>query len=173
MKSTPSGKNIGVELSEIFEADQAERTVGHKNIDFGKMRENDKPRLARARAIYEGVKEGAIDLNGEELWKLGMLFQHSSNAEDYLIAIEIGNRSAEAGCESGAWLSAAAEDRYLLNTGGKQKWGTQFNKEEGKEWEQMPMQDDEESGITDEMRAEKNLPARDQQMSVFLARDDI
>jgi hypothetical protein len=136
------------------------------------MHENDKRRLVRAKEIYEDFKAGTLDLNGEELWKLGMLFQHSSEIQDYLAAIEIANLSAEKGSESGAWLSAAAEDRYLLNTDGKQKWGTQFIKESG-EWKQMEMQSDEESGITDEMRAEKHVPARDQQMVVFLARDDI
>lgn len=172
MEKLPTQKTVAEELNGIFEADQAERTVGHENIDFDKMRENDKPRLARAKEIYEAVKAGALDLDGEELWKLGMLFQHSPEIEDYLTAIEIGTLSAEKGSESGAWLSAAAEDRYLLNTGGKQKWGTQFVKESG-EWKQMEMQSDEESGITDEKRAEKHVPARDQQMAIFLARDDI
>jgi hypothetical protein len=168
----PAQKTVAEELSAIFEADQAERTVGHENIDFDKMHENDKPRLARAKEIYEEVKAGTLDLDGELLWKLGMLFQHSPEIADYLNAVEIANLSAEKGSESGAWLSAAAEDRYLLNTGGKQKWGTQFIKESG-EWKQMEMQSDEESGITDEMRTEKHVPVRDQQMAVFLARDDI
>ena len=141
MEKIPFSIEIQGELNQLFEADQAERIVGQDNIDFERMRENDKPRLARA-------------------------------TEDYLVAVEIAKKSAEAGSESGAWLSAAAEDRYLLATGKKQKWGTQFKKENGV-WEQLPMQSDEESGITDEMRAQKHVPARNQQMKVFLSRDDI
>lgn len=172
MEKIPFSIEIQGELNQLFEADQAERIVGQDNIDFERMRENDKPRLARAKEIYEEVKKGAVTLDGESLWKLGMLFQHSPHTEDYLVAVEIAKKSAEAGSESGAWLSAAAEDRYLLATGKKQKWGTQFKKENGV-WEQLPMQSDEESGITDEMRAQKHVPARNQQMKVFLSRDDI
>lgn len=172
MKATPPHKTISEELSALFEADQAERIVGYENIDFKKMKENDTHRLVRAKEIYEDVKANALDLTGEELWKLAMLFQHSPHSADYLIAAQIADLSAKKGSKSGAWLSAAAEDRYLLNTGSKQKWGTQFTKESG-EWEQMPMQSDEESGITDQMRIEKNVSPRDQQMAVFLARKDI
>jgi hypothetical protein len=167
-----NSNEIGVELRKIYEADQAERIVGHENIDFDRMHENDKPRLARAKEIYALLKQGIIELAGEELYFLAILFQHSPAIEDYLTAKEIGLLSAEQGYELGKWMSAAAEDRYLLNTGKKQIWGTQFTKDSG-EWELMPMQSDEESGITDEMRKEKNVPTRANQKKVFLARTDI
>ncbi len=167
-----NSKDIGTELRDIYEVDQAERIVGHENIDFDKMHENDKPRLARAKEIYDLVKEGSVDLTGEELYFLAILFQHSPAIEDYVTAKEIGQLSAEKGYELGKWMSAAAEDRYLLNTGKKQIWGTQFTKDSG-EWEIMPIQSDEESGITDDMRKMKNVPIRADQMKVFLARTDI
>ena len=117
--------------------------------------------------IYQEVKDGRAVLSGERLWKLAMLFQHSQDSKDYLAAMEIATLSAEAGSESGVWLSAAAEDRYLLSIGEKQKWGTQFTKESG-EWSLLPVQTDEESGITDEVRATRHVPARDQQIRAFL-----
>lgn len=167
-----NSKEIGTELREIYDADQVERVVGHENIDFDTMHEHDKPRLARAKEIYALVKEDSIDLTGEELYFLAILFQHSPAVEDYVTAKEIGLLSAERGYELGKWMSAAAEDRYLINTGKKQIWGTQFTKDSG-EWKLVPMQSDEESGITDEMRREKNVPIRADQMKVFLARTDI
>jgi hypothetical protein len=172
MKESSHYVSVSDVLSEIFEKDQAERIVGHENIDFEKMRANDIARLARGREIYQEYKSKGLQLSGEDLYRLGMLFQHSPHVEDYKIAMELGQLSGEKGYEQGAWLSAAAEDRYLINTAHKQKWGTQFSKESG-EWKQLPMQTDEESGITDMMRATKKVPARDQQISVFLARDDI
>ena len=168
MEKIPERKSVAEELDKILEEDQADRAVGHDNIDFKRMSENDRLRLARAREIYQEFKEGKLTLDGERLWKLAMLYQHSPNTDDYLVAMEVANLSAQAGNESGAWLSAAAEDRYLINTGRKQKWGTQFTRQAG-EWKQMPMQSDEESGVTDEMRAQKHVPARDQQLAAFLA----
>lgn len=164
--------SVSEELADLFARDQADRTVGHENIDFAQMRENDIPRLARAKEFYAMLKSGEANLSGEELYMLGMLYQHSPDANDYKVAMELGALSGEKGCAQGSWLSAAAEDRLLLSTGGKQKWGTQFTKESG-EWEQMPMDSDEESGVTDVLRAQKNIPPRNRQMEVFLARNDI
>jgi hypothetical protein len=40
----------------------------------------------------------------------------------------LANEALAKGHPDAGWLSAAAEDRYLLSIGGKQKWGTQFAK---------------------------------------------
>lgn len=74
------------ELALIYQADQDERTVGWDNIDFEKLRENDKPRLKRAKEIYELVKAGEVTLSGKALYQLGLLFQHSKDIPDYAVA---------------------------------------------------------------------------------------
>ncbi|MDB5244173.1 MAG: hypothetical protein JWN18_43 [Parcubacteria group bacterium] len=173
MEGKPSSENTSTELKVIFDADQAERLVGYENINLVQMRENDKPRLDRAREIYNQVKEEGLVLDGEDLWRLGMLYQHSAEPEDYLTAMEIANMSSAAGSEAGAWLTAAAEDRYLLSVGKDQKWGTQFAKNDEGQWYQQPMSSDEESGITDDMRATKGISPRAVQMEEFLKRDDV
>jgi hypothetical protein len=164
---------VSKELKEIFEADQAERVVGYENIDFETMRQNDVTRLARAREILSTYRNGTIVLDGEDLYRLGLLFQHSPNTDDYLVAVELGKKSGDLGNRDGAWLSAAAEDRHLTSRGLPQKWGTQFRKNGAGEWEQFPMQSDEESKITDEDREKRGVPSRAKQMEVFLQRDDI
>lgn len=172
MADEPRAEEVSRELASLFKLDQAERTVGYENIDFPTMRANDKVRLQRAREIYAEVKASNIILAGEDLYHLAMLFQHSPEVPDYLTARKVADMAADKGSGAGKLLSAAAEDRYLLAVGEKQKWGTQF-KREGETWEQFPMQEDAESGITDDMRKERGVPARKDQVATFLARKDI
>jgi len=160
------------ELALIYQADQDERTVGWNNIDFEQLKENDKPRLKRAKEIFELIKANKVILSGQSLYQLGILFQHSKDINDYPIAGEIGKLSGDAGYSDGYWLSAAAEDRYLVHTTQKQKWGTQFQKND-EEWELVPMIDDAESGATDDLREKRSIPPKSRQLDVFLARADI
>ncbi len=164
MEGLPAKKLISVELKELFEKDQEDRYALKGNWDNAelvrKMVENDTLRLKRGRKIYEEYKAGNVELANEELVQLAFLFQHSPELDDYWKAYELGN---EAG-EEGKWIAAAAEDRWLLNKGEKQKWGTQFLSGTA----QAPMLSDEESGITDEMRIERRIPPRAKQLAVHL-----
>ena len=161
--------NISFELKELFAADQSDRSsgLGHY-IDLTKMIANDKIRLVRAHEIERIFKNDQVDLTADDLYHLAMLFQHSSEAEDFKVAIELATLSGQKGNIHGKWLSAAAEDRHLLSTGQKQKWGTQFRKDENGPWQLQPMETDQESGITDIMRKEKGVPERSKQLEVFL-----
>lgn len=157
----------------LYEADQAERTVGWEQIDWETLRANDAHRLAQAKQIYRLFTDIDVELSGEALYQLGLLFQHSPAVEDLLLARRCGELSGTKGYTDGDWLAAAAEDRYLLATTGVQKWGTQFYKTEAGAWEQRPMLSDAESGVTDEQRAAKGVPPRSRQLAVFRARTDI
>jgi hypothetical protein len=152
----------------IFDSDQLDRTTHLIDLDSKKLMENDKERITQAHLIYEEYKTSKSELSAEDLYYLAMIFQHSSIIEDFLIASELATLSGEKGNDKGKWLSAAAEDRYLLAKGEKQKWGTQFKKDFGGEWELQPMASDEESGVSDEMRREKGVPERAKQLEVFL-----
>ncbi|MDB5237503.1 MAG: hypothetical protein JWL88_605 [Parcubacteria group bacterium] len=160
----PGRKSITQELKELFDADQADRIALHGNWDSTelnqKMREGDAVRLSRGREIYEGYKEGTVELSSDELVQLAVLFQHSRELDDYWKAHELGNDAGE----EGKWIAAAAEDRWLLAKGEKQKWGTQFLNDT----EQAPMLSDEESGITDEMRIDREIPPRSEQLAAHL-----
>jgi hypothetical protein len=161
------------EIEQLYHSDQTERTVGWNNIDFAQMKKNDKQRLKRAKEIYQLLMSQDVSLSGKSLYQLGLLFQHSSDIEDVLIAKALGEMSGAVGYTDGDWLSAAAEDRYLIHKTGLQKWGTQFLKNEDGEWEQVLMQDEHQSDVTDEMRTKKSVPPRSRQLEVFLARTDI
>jgi len=160
----PGKKSVSAELKEIFDADQADRRAmegNGKNSDLVKeMLEKDAVRLEKANEIYEEYKSGSLTVSEKELGQLAFLFQHSNKSDDYQKAMELGNAAGE----GGKWIAAAAEDRWLVSKGGKQKWGTQFTHDR----EQVPMLSDEESGITDEMREERGIPARAEQSAAHL-----
>ncbi len=164
MEGVPRNKSISEEINELFDNDQADRYAlqgNWENLELvQKMVENDTLRLKRGREIYAEYKEGNIELTNDELVQLAFLFQHSSELDDLWNAHELGNNADE----EGKWIAAAAEDRWLLNKGEKQKWGTQFLNAK----EQAPMLSDEESGITDEMRIERSIPVRAEQLAAHM-----
>lgn len=172
MNKESSEENLVSELQHIYESDQKDRSGKYDDIDVEKLHINDVERLKRAKEIYLDLKNGSITLNGGSLYHLAMIFQHGGNSENYSVALELANMALETGHEKSKWLSAAAEDRHLLSIGEKQKWGTQFKKE-GEDWEQSPMQEDSESGITDEMRKSMGVPILEDQMKNFLSKSDI
>jgi hypothetical protein len=162
MEKMPNANPISPELKSLFDTDQEDRMALHGNWDnrevIQKMIENDSRRLQRAGEIYVQYKSGALPLTDSEKVQLAFLFQHSRTTDDYWKAHELG----EAAGEEGKWIAAAAEDRWLLSKGEKQRWGTQFLNDT----EQAPMLSDEESGITDEMREDHQIPARAEQLKV-------
>lgn len=164
MEGIPGKKSFSRELRELFDADQADRKAlqGKWNDpELSKtMIDNDSKRLIRAREIYEEHMSRTALLSSEELIQLAFLFQHSPESDDYRKAYDLG----EAAGDEGKWIAAAAEDRWLLSKGEKQKWGTRFLNET----EQAPMASDEESGITDEMRAQREIPPRAEQLSMHI-----
>src|ERR1035437_9772980 len=123
--STPLHK----EIKAIFDADQTDRSSNLFKTDFKKLTTNDRARLNRAIEIYELCKEKKADLSANDLFSLAMIFQHGSDSADYIKTIELATLAGEKGNDKGKWLSAAAEDRYLLSMDKKQKWGTQFKKD--------------------------------------------
>lgn len=162
MERPLSKKSLSSELQEMFDSDQDDR-VAQKgewgDSELSKSRtESDAKRLVRAREIYDEYTKGEVVLLGEELVQLAFLFQHSLVTDDYKKVVELGNAAGE----EGKWIAAAGEDRWLISKGEKQKWGTQFTHDGN----QAPMLSDEESGVTDEMRQERGIPARVEQLSV-------
>lgn len=164
MEGVPVKKSISIELKDLFDKDQSDRQELGDNWDdadrIKQLMENDAARLKRAREIYSEYEKGSVMLSDEERVQLAFLFQHSAESDDYRKAYELANSAGE----SGAWIAAAAEDRWLLSRGEKQKWGTQFTRDN----ERAPMLSDEEAGITDEMRKERGIPAREEQLAEHL-----
>ncbi len=158
MEGAPAQKDINAELADLYAADQKDRAEQLYQKDHDLFLARDQARMARARGIYEQRQTAHVSPEG--LFNLAMLFQHGEGSDDYLKAWNLAKESEAAGYTASAWLTAAAEDRYLLSLGQKQKWGTQFNVNKEGELALLDMSSDEESGVTDEVRAAKGISTR-------------
>jgi transposase len=62
----------------------------------------------------------------EDYFHAAMVFQHGETLDDFWRAHELAKRGAELGHPNCRWLTAAAYDRWLMNQGKPQKYGTQY-----------------------------------------------
>ncbi len=119
----PSAQPVdNAELARMSQEDQDDRKPGLHGIDWAIVKPRDDARLARARELYVS---GALH-TGTDWFNAALLLQHSSEADDYLLAHEMSVAAVAKGEASARWLIAAAEDRYLMKIGRKQRFGTQY-----------------------------------------------
>lgn len=137
------------ELRELFEADQADRQQAG---DLDGIAERDRVRRERAAELFES---GEV-VDADDFFHAAMLFQHGDSLQDYQRAHELALRAHELGHAGAAWLAAAAFDRWLVNQGRPQKFGTQFK------WDARRQRwtlGDVDPQTTDEERARWNVPS--------------
>jgi tetratricopeptide (TPR) repeat protein len=140
---------INTELARLYEEDQKDRTAGPDKIDWSVVSKRDAERRKRVLEIAEqgGLREG------EDYYHAAMVFQHGDELEDYDRAHKWCLKAVELGNDDARWLAAATKDRWLMNQGKPQLYGTQFKKVDGKWilWEVDP-------SVTDEERAKWGVP---------------
>jgi hypothetical protein len=153
------------ELAQLYEQDQADRMPpGGKAIDWSVVGPRDKQRRARVYALYEA---GELR-TGKDFERAAMVLQHAEQPDEYLLAHEFCVVALSKGERDARWLAAATEDRFLMNIGRPQRFGTQYRSagpaarltlyEVGK-------------GVTDALRGELGVPslaqarAREDQMN--------
>src|SRR5207247_9723638 len=79
-------------------------------------------RLGRTRELYaSGSPRTASDC-----FHAALILQHSSEADDYLLAHEMSVAAVAQGQKDARWLAAASEDRFLMKIGRMQRFGTQY-----------------------------------------------
>ncbi len=141
------------ELKTMFDSDQGDR---HKAPAPGSDKfesywkdylfPRDKERQNRTLEILESGELEAVDY-----YHAAMVFQHSDNIKK---AISLAKRSMNMGYEDAKWLFAAATDRYLVERGEKQKYGTQFKVSDSKTIEPYPVNEK----TPDSEREKYNVP---------------
>ncbi|MBJ6765658.1 hypothetical protein JGU66_33305 [Myxococcaceae bacterium JPH2] len=82
----------------------------------------DRQHLARAK---EMVAHGDLK-TAEDFLSAGFIFQHGTTLERYAMARDMGAEAARRGHPRGLWLTAAAWDRWRMDAGKPQRFGTQF-----------------------------------------------
>jgi hypothetical protein len=129
--STPAGN---AEMAAIFQADQADRAPGGAAIDWAVVTPHDEVRIARTRAL---LNAGALR-TGDDYYHAAFIFQHGTTPNDYLMAHALAVAAAARGHADAPWIAAASLDRYLMNIGQPQIYGTQFNTPLGRNTTQEP-----------------------------------
>jgi hypothetical protein len=137
---------VNEELRQLYEADQGDRLASEIPAD---VIERDR---ARRRRVAELLAAGAAEA-GEDFFHAAMVFQHGEGLSDYQRAHDLALRAAELGHRPGRWLAAAAYDRWLMNQGRPQKYGTQY-RGIGDRYELYEV----DPTTTDEERAEWDVP---------------
>jgi len=151
LATQPAAPADNAELTRMFQEDQEDRKPGIHGIDWSVVKPRDDARLARTRELY-----AAGDLRtGADWLHAALILQHSSEADDYLLAHEMCVAALAEGEKGARWLAAATEDRFLRAIGRSQRFGTQY--EAGAEagtFRLAPTDPD----VTDELRAALGVP---------------
>jgi len=115
-----SEAEVSDELARLFTEDQADRMADP--IDKETIVPRDRVRLARVKQLYQGQKLQT----GPDYFHAAMVLQHAHDTDDYLLAHEFCVVAISKGVERAKWLAAASEDRFLVNSGRLQRFGTQY-----------------------------------------------
>jgi hypothetical protein len=112
------------ELRRLETEDQADRSGSFDQIDWSKVTPRD---LQRRIAVAGIFAEGCFKTAGDYA-SAALIFQHGTTADHFYQTFIWANQAVKLGDESQRWLTAAGLDRYLVKTGQKQLFGTQFSK---------------------------------------------
>ena len=134
----------------LRDQDQADRAPAA--IDWSVVGPRDRVRSRRVKELFAG--NGLHTAN--DYYHAAMILQHGEAPEDFLLAHEfcvVAMMKGKNDVES-AWLAAAAEDRFLMNIGRPQRFGTQYRSEGAGPLRLYTMGD----GVTDELRRLMGVP---------------
>jgi hypothetical protein len=148
-----SDQNDSAELAKLYEDDQADRKMDPaKPIDPAVMIARDRKRQARVKALHEA---GVIH-TGKDYRRAAMVLQHGETPEEYLLAHEFCLVALSKGERDARWLAAATEDRFLMNIGRPQRFGTQYRSTRPDEPVRLYAVG---PGVTDGLRRELGVPS--------------
>ena len=123
------GRPLNAELARLFQEDQADRAGDLETSDWRAVEKRDAERRKRVQEIVDqgGAKEAADYIHA------AMVFQHGATPEDYDRANRWAAKAVELDSDypGARWLAAASKDRYLMNLGKPQLYGTQFQRVKG------------------------------------------
>ncbi|MBU1378400.1 MAG: hypothetical protein KKE02_06050 [Alphaproteobacteria bacterium] len=141
------------EMQRIFQEDQADRKAPVGTIDWKVIRPRDEQRrLATRKLLADGALRTADDFHAA-----AFVFQHGHEDDDYLLAHTLAMIAVAKGRKESLWIASATLDRYLVQVGKPQVYGTQFSgsKVTGG-WTQEPYNRDL---ISDSIRVELGVPS--------------
>ncbi|MCB2231808.1 hypothetical protein KQH82_13900 [bacterium] len=110
------------ELALMYQQDQADRMADE--IDWDSVHVRDEGRQSRVRQLM--VSDSLV--TADDYFHAAMIMQHGGDSTAFRAAYDLAARAVEIDSthEVASWLYAAAWDRYLLSTGQRQWYGTQY-----------------------------------------------
>ena len=140
-------------LAEIFEADQQARS--QEQVDWPALAEQDQAHRTEVLAL---LRANALRTSND-YFNAAIVFQHGQTPDDYLLALSLAQIAATLDPDNkpALWLTAAAMDRLLMKRKLPQWYGTQYDKPTADSPLELYMVD--ESVVTDEERASRNVPS--------------
>ncbi len=122
------------EVHRLFLEDQAarERPLSREEaIALG-------PQDAARRLLARKMIENDALHTGQDFEDAAFIFQHGSDADDYLLAHTLATVAVSKGKASALWIVTATLDRYLGKIGQPQIYGTQTHRTPSTPWTQEP-----------------------------------
>ena len=137
-------------MTAIFGTDQGDRN-SIASIDWSVVGPRDEARRRRTKMLLD---EGRLK-TGNDFYHAAFVFQHGGKTDDYLLAHTLAVIAAARGRADAAWIAAATLDRYLMNIGQKQIYGTQFVTPQNGPTTQEPY---DRTLVSDALRAALGVP---------------
>jgi len=106
-------------LKKLFEEDQADRQ--NSTDPFATSRHDDEHET-RVKVLYN---RGALK-TGADYYRAAMILQHAVTPDDFLLCHDFCIVAISKGEQRAKWLAAASMDRFLVNIGRPQRFGTQY-----------------------------------------------
>ena len=147
---TPAVKD-NEELSRLCVEDQADRTLDPRQIDWTVVSTRDRARRARAKELYNQNRLQT----GTDFFNAALILQHGDLPEDFLLAHELCVVAIIKGKSQAKSLAAATEDRFLMNIGRPQRFGTQYRSDPANAPMKLYPVD---PNVTDALRRALNVP---------------
>lgn len=119
-------------MKALYDEDQRVRTA--EPIDWKVVNKSDEQRRGETRRL---LSDGSLH-TGADYEEAAFIFQHSSTADDYLLAHTLAMVAISKGDSTAIWIATATLDRYLQSIGQKQIYGTQFRNLKDVGWTQEP-----------------------------------
>lgn len=146
------GRPLNAELESLYAADQKDREGDLEGTAWQQVEKRDAERRKRVLEIMEkgGAKEAGDYIHA------AMVFQHGQTTDDLDHANRWATKAVELDPEypGARWLAAASKDRFLMDSGKPQLYGTQFRKDKDGPWYLWQV----DPAITDEERAKWDVP---------------
>jgi len=118
------------ELQHLKDEDQADRQGPVNAIDWARVSPRDLERRVRVATLFA---EGCFH-DGKDYAAAAMIYQHGDGPDHPFQAFIWAKRALELGdMGENKWLMAAALDRYLVRSGQKELFATQYSKDTGSE----------------------------------------